>query len=192
MPADDPPGIETFSAYAAHEAAHAVITAALGITVCRVLVVQLTDMMKLFHKGSKPKEDCSHSQPDCGQYRAAGSIKRRVIARAGEVGQRLGGHVIDPEHWSGDRKEIQDETGLCGTELDLFLETLGTTIETWLSEPAQNEIWKNLTNVLIETRKPQPNDPERFRSVLEGDKLQELLKATPEFPTDRIPTIPKA
>src|ERR1700728_2569446 len=98
MPADDPPGIETFSAYAAHEAAHATITAALQITVRRVLVVQLTDMMKLFYCGRKPKEDCSHSQPDCERYRAAGSIKRCLIARAGEVGQRLGGHVIDHEH----------------------------------------------------------------------------------------------
>jgi hypothetical protein len=47
FPPDDPPGIEVFREWAAHEAAHAVVTTALGIKMLRILVVQLTGLQKL-------------------------------------------------------------------------------------------------------------------------------------------------
>lgn len=44
--AADPPGIEKFREFAAHEAAHAVVAAASGVPVTRVLVVQRSGIQK--------------------------------------------------------------------------------------------------------------------------------------------------
>ena len=57
---DDPPGMEVFAEFAAHEAAHAVVTTALGLIVERILVTQLAASMKRLYSGRTPEEDCSH------------------------------------------------------------------------------------------------------------------------------------
>jgi hypothetical protein len=92
FPPDDSPGIEPFREFAAHEAAHAVVTTGLGVVVTRLFVVQLNGAQKLGYtqvSADQVKEDCSHSAPDKQGYKDAGPLKRCIVARAGEVGQRI-------------------------------------------------------------------------------------------------------
>jgi len=191
---DDPPGMDCFRAVAAHEAAHAVVTDGFGITVQRILVVQRTILFKRLYKGQIPREDGSYSQPYKTQRCAAGQIARCLIARAGEIGQRL--HVgdndnVDPEDWRSDRKDISDETGMPETELGGFLETLRIAVEPWLKEPEQERIWRQLSERLSNNPEHADKDPDRYRKALEAEELQNLLKETPQFPADRIPAMPR-
>jgi hypothetical protein len=195
MPADDPFDFETFRAWAAHEAAHAVVTAGLGIPVRRVLVVQLTSELKLLYDGSDPKEDCSHSKPDSDAYRAADALRRCLVARAGEVGQRLyvgSPTVLERDQWIGDAMEIERETGLSGAAVERVLSTLGVAVETWLKQPEPNRVWSVLTDALIAGCGPHRNDPQCSRSVLEGETLQGLLAEMPKFPVELLPEMPTA
>ena len=190
---DDPAGLDAFSAVAAHEAAHATVTAALRIAVTRILVVQRSNMERLAYYQHQPKEDRSHSQPDPQQYNDAGPSKQCVIARAGEVGQRI--HldvvaVLSHDQWSADFADIKRASNLSGSKLDWLVDSLGTNIENWLKEPEPNRICKNLTEVLIDRREPLAQDPDRFRTALEKEELQKILKDTPEFPPALVPGLP--
>jgi hypothetical protein len=193
MLCDDPLDPDTFHAFAAHEAAHATVTSALQIEVRRILVVQLTAPFKRLYDGQTPKESCSHSQPDPQQYKDAGPAQRCTIARAGEVGQRIhlgAAAVLSLDHWLEDFKEIEFESKLSGPELEELVESLGTTIGSWLREPGPNRTWKNLTEVLTKRRMPHPADRDGFRYELEGKELQSLLSGTPEFPAALLPDLP--
>jgi hypothetical protein len=64
---DDPPGMEVFAEFAAHEAAHAVVTTALGLIVERILVTQLAASMKRLYSG---RTACAllRPRPACDEY----------------------------------------------------------------------------------------------------------------------------
>ena len=195
MPDDDPLDFDWFRASAAHESAHATVTSALRISVRRILVVQLTGSFKLLYEGCTPKEDCSHSQPDPHQYREAGPAKRCTVARAGEVGQRihLRAHaVLINDQWSADLDDIKRDSKLSGPDLEQFVNSLGSGIESWLKDGAPNRIWNRLTEALTERRKPHPADSRGFRAELAGDEVQEILNGTPEFPAELLPDLPGA
>ena len=193
---DDPGGMDWFRAVAAHEAAHAVVTTALGIAVERVLVVQRSGLIRHLYSeryvNHNVKEDCSHSKPNQDQYEKADPVIRCLISRAGEIGQRL--HVgddgtVDAKDWLDDRNAI-GKLILPEAKLSGFLETLRAAVEPWLKEPEQERIWRQLTERLSDNPEHADKDPNRYRKVLEGEELQEFLKAIPKFPDDRVPAMP--
>jgi hypothetical protein len=153
--------------------------------------------------------DCSGSTPDKAEHNNTTPSNQCLIARAGEVGQRL--HlrgkkgeqaeqepiVVDSAYWSKDRQDIKDiikkktDKLLSEDEFTTFLDSLGAAIEAWLQEEEPNKVWKDLTEFLVDTSTPWSNDSERARRELKGDELLEHLKDTPAFPVDQIPAMPE-
>jgi hypothetical protein len=192
-------GDDGFRRMAAHESAHALVNAGLGISVVRLLVVQHTHMERLLHAQIKPSdrdEANSHTQPDPAQYRDAPAVTKCLAARAGEVGERL--HLgrkdaLPRECWRDDYASICEHSKAVFTTLpdktsrptlDQFIDALAEAVESWLKRPDVIPILQSLKDTVIAKR--TEIGPNRFKTDLENADLKPLLASVPQFPVQSL------